>query len=66
MADSMYKDEIKKLILEKKLSASDMQKLTHLVALMSEGEGDEAHDETMYAYLSGVYDWRKDYREFVA
>ena len=61
-----YNEEIKKLLTSKPLSASDMQKLTTLVALMSEGEGDNAYDETMYGYLIGVHDWRKDYREFIA
>lgn len=66
MKQSKYASEIQRLVIEKNLSASDMQKITHLVSVMSEGEGDEAHDETMYAYLSGEYDWRKDYREFIA
>lgn len=61
-----YKEEIKNLLAEKQLSSSDMQKLTTLVALMSEGEGEDAYDETMYGYLIGVHDWRRDYRDFVA
>lgn len=61
-----YKDEISKLMLEQKLSVDDQKKLAHLVSLMSEGEGEGAYDETMYGYLAGIHDWRKDYREFIA
>jgi len=61
-----YKSEIQKLLKDKPLSVSDMQKLATLVTLMSEGEGDGAYDETMYGYLIGAHDWRRDYREFIA
>jgi hypothetical protein len=61
-----YKQEIQSILSKNPLPATDMQKLTTLVSLMSEGEGEEGYDETMYGYLVGIHDWRRDYKEFVA
>jgi hypothetical protein len=48
------------------LSSKDKDKLHALVSYLCEGEDHEAYQETMYAYLNGIADWRADYAKLTS
>lgn len=48
------------------LSSKDKDKLHTLVTYLCEGEGFEAYQETMYAYLNGIADWKADYAKLTS
>lgn len=43
------------------INTADLKKLNKLVATLTAGEDEQAKLETMYGYLTGQADWKKDY-----
>lgn len=58
------REEILKILMSKKVNNDDLQKIIALANLIGGPDGDDAITETMYAYLTGIADWRVDYAEF--
>ena len=58
------REEIRKILMSKKVDNEDLQKIIALANLIGGPDGDDAITETMYAYLTGIADWRADYAEF--
>lgn len=60
----LQKEEIRKILFSNKVNNEDLQKIIALANLLGGPEGDDAITETMYAYLTGIADWKQDYAEF--
>jgi hypothetical protein len=48
----------------RELSNEDKDRLHSLVTYLCEGEPYSAYEETLYAYLNGIADWKEDYNKF--
>lgn len=60
----LQKEEIRKILFSGKIKNDDLQKIIALANLLGGPEGDDAITETMYAYLTGIANWKEDYAEF--
>jgi len=60
----LQRAEVNRILLERKYTNEEISKITSLANLLAADEGDDAVIETMYGYLSGHLDWKKDYAEF--
>jgi len=45
------------------INTTDLKKLNKLVATLTAGDDENAKLETMYGYLTGQADWKKDYEQ---
>jgi hypothetical protein len=60
----IQKEEIRKILFSNKIKNDDLQKIIALANLIGGPDGDDAITETMYAYLTGIADWKTDYNQF--